>query len=83
MGDGLVTDDRSREEGRHYTYESAVRLHGCGASDETKPLKHLTLMAPGSCGSGLARDAGTAVYQELRVIVHRGQARSHRFCVCL
>jgi hypothetical protein len=42
MGLGLVTDDRSREEGRHYTYESDVRLHDCGASDESKPLKHLT-----------------------------------------
>jgi hypothetical protein len=30
---GLVTNDRSREEGRHYTYQGAVRLHGCGASD--------------------------------------------------
>ena len=38
MGLGLVTDDRSREEGRHYTYPSAVRLHGSGASDETKPF---------------------------------------------
>ena len=74
MGLGLVTDDRSREEGRHYTDECAVRLHGCGASGETKPLKHLTPSKPGFCGSGLARDAGTAVYQELRVIVYRGQA---------
>ena len=75
---GLVTDDRSREEGRHYTDERAVRLHDCGAFGETKPLKHLTLFRSGSCGSGLARDTGTAVYKELRVIVHRGQARSHR-----
>jgi hypothetical protein len=34
MGDGLVTDDRSREEGRHYTDECGARLHGCGASIE-------------------------------------------------
>ena len=38
MGLGLVTDDRSCEEGRHYTDESAVRLHGCGACGETKGI---------------------------------------------
>jgi len=36
MGYGLVTDDRSREEGRHYTDQWRARLHGSGASDETK-----------------------------------------------
>ncbi|CAI8782987.1 hypothetical protein EMIT0P44_10144 [Pseudomonas sp. IT-P44] len=50
MGLGLVTDDRSREEGRHYTDDSAVRLHDCGAFGEAKPLKHPTLPAPGLCG---------------------------------
>jgi len=34
---GLVVDDRSREEGRHYTYQCVARLHSCGASDETDP----------------------------------------------
>jgi hypothetical protein len=53
MGLGLVTDDRSREEGRHYTYERAVRLHGCGASDETKPLKHLTFLSQALVGVSL------------------------------
>ena len=53
MGLGLVTDDRSSEEGRHYTYESAVRLHGCGASDETKPLKHLTFLSQARVGVSL------------------------------
>jgi len=38
MGCGLATDDRSREEGRHYTDDSAVRLHGCGACSETRVL---------------------------------------------
>jgi len=37
MGYGLVTDDRSREEGRHYTYQCGARLHSCGANDKTKP----------------------------------------------
>jgi len=36
MGYGLVTDDRSREEGRHYTDQCGARLHARGASDETK-----------------------------------------------
>ena len=81
MGLGLVTDDRSREEGRHYTDDSAVRLHDCGAFGEAKPLKHPTLPAPGSCRSKLARDADAAVFQVNRVVVHREQARSHRFWV--
>ncbi|CAI8985746.1 hypothetical protein EMIT0P74_80200 [Pseudomonas sp. IT-P74] len=56
MGCGLATDDRSHEEGRHYTDDSAVRLHGCGPFGEAKPLKHPTLPAPGSCRSELARE---------------------------
>jgi len=36
MGYGLVTDDRSREEGRHYTDQCGARLHARGASDETR-----------------------------------------------
>jgi hypothetical protein len=78
MGCGLATDDRSREEGRHYTDDSAVRLHGCGAFGEAKPLKHLTFLLSGYCGSEPARDAGATVLQLHRVIVHREQARSHR-----
>ena len=84
MGLGLVTDDRPREEGRHYTDESAVRLHGCGAFGETKPLKHPALPAPGSCRSEPAREKrkDTTGHQIHRVIVDdlREQARSYRFC---
>jgi hypothetical protein len=39
MGYGLVTDDRSREEGRHYTDQCGARLHARGASDETRVLR--------------------------------------------
>ena len=53
MGLGLVTDDRSREEGRHYTDERAVRLHDCGAFGETKPLKHLTFLSQALVGVSL------------------------------
>jgi hypothetical protein len=85
MGLGLVTDDRSREEGRHYTDESAVRLHGCGAFGETKPLKHPALPAPGSCRREPVREKrkDTTGHQIHRVIVEdlREQARSHRFWV--
>jgi len=41
MGCGLATDDRSREEGRHYTDDSAVRLHGCGARSKDRSLRQL------------------------------------------
>jgi len=65
MGCGLATDDRSCEEGRHYTDDSAVRLHGCGAFGEAKPLKHLTFLLSGYVraalgGSGLARESGVS-----------------------
>jgi len=36
MGCGLATDDRSCEEGRHYTDQWRARLHSSGASDETR-----------------------------------------------
>jgi len=68
MGCGLATDDRSREEGRHYTDESAVRLHGCGACGKTKgisgSLRASSLASqptggwcsPCPCSSGLASE---------------------------
>jgi len=48
MGYGLVTDDRSREEGRHYTDQWRARLHGSGASDETRVLQDQKIAAFGS-----------------------------------
>jgi hypothetical protein len=82
MGCGLATDDRSCEEGRHYTDDSAVRLHDCGAFGEAKPLKHPTLPASGSCRSELAREnlkgaIGHQVYA-LSLNIFREQARSYK-----
>ncbi|PTT32750.1 hypothetical protein DBR18_02495 [Pseudomonas sp. HMWF021] len=48
MGYGLVTDDRSREEGRHYTDQCGARLHARGASDETRVLQDQKIAAFGS-----------------------------------
>lgn len=51
MGLGLVTDGRAREEGAHYTYQCAARLHGCGAADETRGLQDHRIAAFDSLGA--------------------------------
>jgi len=65
MGYGLVTDDRSREEGRHYTDQWRARLHGSGASDETKlwntrRYRRRACAGTALCGSEPARESGIA-----------------------
>ncbi len=61
MAWGLATDDRSCEEGRHYTYRGAVRLHCCGAGAEASPSKHLAFSGSGGCRSGRTRSHSACV----------------------
>jgi len=65
MGYGLVTDDRSCEEGRHYTDQWRARLHSRGASDETRLWNTRRYRRRASAGTALrgsepARESGIA-----------------------